>query len=415
MLSDSPMISTGYSNQSKLLAKYLNDKGHEVHYLSVSYVGQPIKHVELFDGTKFDYKIYGTIAHPYFGDQIPTHLKQTKSDIFFILLDTFMLHGDPKNPANGWFLGLDLSPARSLMWFPTDGGSGLPAGCENILKKLDRPIAMSAFGKKQVMDYHSLNTGFIPHGTEPDRFYKLPDEQRAELRKKWNLQNKFVVGVVARNQPRKMIDRTFKAFSLAKEKMPNAILLLHMDPNDAAAPWPIVNLIRKYNLENRVRFTGMSAMRSFDWDEMNHLYNLMDCFFLSTSGEGFGIPIIEAMSCQVPVLATSYTTTAELVELNNAGEGIKLSGVDKLNLFDHDSKEYDKLSMSGTLTGSWEVERGLCDINDAAEKLIKLYNNPELCKKYGENGRSAVLAKYDFNKHVAPEFEKEMENLLKNT
>ena len=32
-----------------------------------------------------------------------------------------------------------------------------------------------------------------------------------------------------------------------------------------------------------------------------------------TTGEGFGMPLAEAMSCEVPVVAVDYTTTKELL------------------------------------------------------------------------------------------------------
>jgi len=371
--------------------------------LANSYTGQTIKKAVLEDDTTFEYKIYGQKSQ-YFQGEMSQLLKQIKPDIFHILLDTFMLYP--------WFLNVDTSPAQTMFWFPSDGGAGMPAGCHQILQKINKPVAMSQFGQKQVKDYYNIDVAYIPHGTEPDRFYKLPDKKIKEIRQKWGLLDKYVIGVVARNQPRKMLDRTLKAFKLVAEKVPNAVLLLHLDPVDPAAPWPILNIIKRYNLENRVKFTGMSALRAFDWEKMNEIYNLMDVFFLSTSGEGFGIPIIEAMSCEIPVVATSYTTTPELVEKHNAGYGIKLVGTEKLNLFNMASKDYDNQVIGGTLTGSWEVERGLIDINDAAEKLIKL-TDPELRKKFGINGRKAIMENYDFNKHVGPVFEKIMEELIK--
>ena len=408
MLSDSPLLATGYSNQSKLLAKYLSDRGHDIHYLANSYTGQPLVHAKLEDGTEFNYKIYGQKSQ-YFSSEMGQLMKEIKPDIFYILLDTFMLHGNPRNPQAGWFLNVDTSPSRTMFWFPSDGGGRLPLSCETILQKIDRPVAMSQFGQKQVKDVHNLNVDHIPHGTEPDRFYRLPEEKRNEIRAKWGLTGKFVIGSVFRNQPRKNPDRYFKTFNLIKEKVPNAVLFLHTDPNDQAGQILLQNQIAKYNLENRVIFTGMSSMRAFDWADMNEVYNTMDAFFLPTSGEGFGIPIIEAMACKIPVIATSYTTTPELVELNKAGFGAKLAGVEKLDMFDIKTQDYDNESDNGTMTGGqWEVERGLIDIKDAAELLIKLAEDPELCKELGENGRKAVLEKYDFNKHVGPAFEKIM-------
>jgi glycosyltransferase involved in cell wall biosynthesis len=265
---------------------------------------------------------------------------------------------------------------------------------------------MAKFGQKQVFDYYGMKTEYIPHGTEPNRFYRLSDQEREILRSKWGLNNKFVIGVVARNQGRKMMDRTLKTMFLLKDKIPEAVLLLHMDVTDPAQAWDIRSLIQRYNLENRVKFTGMTALKGFDWNQMNEIYNLMDVFFLSTSGEGFGIPIIESMACEVPVVATDYTTTPELVIANKTGFGAKLAGTDSVDMFSMHSKIYDDTMINGTLTGSWEVERGLIDCKDAADKIISLYKDSELRKEFGKNGRKAVLKEYDFENVVGPAWEK---------
>jgi glycosyltransferase involved in cell wall biosynthesis len=114
---------------------------------------------------------------------------------------------------------------------------------------------------------------------------------------------------------------------------------------------------------------------------------------LSTSGEGFGIPLIEAMACEIPVLATDYTTTRELVIDNNAGLGIKLSGTEDE---ENPNVHCDEL-LDGTLTGSWVVERGMCSIKDGANKLDYLFKNPDKRKEFGKNGRVAVLKDYNWN------------------
>ena len=398
-----------------MLAEFLVNTGRwNVNFLANAYQGCTLSKAVTEDGRVFDYNIYGMGRQPYFGDLISPILKETKSDIFFVLLDTFMLMSPGGNLPYGWFLNIDTSPAQTIFWFPSDGGAGMPKDCERILRKVESPIAMAKFGQKQVKDYYGLDVKHIPHGVDSKFFHKLSDQERFNLRAKLGLQDKFVIGVVARNQPRKFLDRTLKAMSLIKDKVPNAVLFLHLDPNDPAQVFPMQSLIQRYNLENRVMFSGMNALKGIPQSEMNNIYNLFDVFFLSTSGEGFGIPIIEAMACEVPVVATSYTTTAELIELNNAGFGIKLAGTEKTDMFDGQTMiDYDNKTINGTLTGSWEVERAFCDVVDAAEKITYLYNHPEEARQMGKNGRKVIEEKYDFFKHVGPSFEAEMLNLLK--
>jgi len=196
-----------------------------------------------------------------------------------------------------------------------------------------------------------------------------------------------------------MLDRTIKAFKLFSLKTPNSVLLLHSDPLDAAAVFDMNNLVAHYGLQNRVRYTGVTYHAGFTYEQMNEVYNCMDVFFLSTSGEGFGVPIIEAMSCGVPVVATDYTTTPELLlEGLQCGEGVKLAGCDDISQKDYLGKypEYDEAVGNGTITGSWSVERGLMDIKDGSDKLQKLYDNIKLRETYSKRGREKVLKTYDW-------------------
>ncbi len=100
-----------------------------------AYTGSTLEDFKFVGEDEHKFKLYGMGVQPYFADIMSNHLKETKSDVFIILLDTFMLFdGQGKLPA-GWFLNIDCSPAQTIFWFPSNGGGGMPLGCENILKK----------------------------------------------------------------------------------------------------------------------------------------------------------------------------------------------------------------------------------------------------------------------------------------
>lgn len=324
--------------------------------------------VKLEDNEEFKFTTHGAGVAPYCQDIIMPKIREIKPDVFGILLDTFMCYP--------WLLNLDFAPAKSVFYYPSDGG-GFPSGCENILKKVDFPVSMSSYAQKQVKDLFNINAEYIPHAVEIDVYKPLSELERWQIRRNWGLNGKFVVGVVARNQGRKMLDRTLKAFALASKQIPEAVLLLHSDKDDPARYFDFQTIINQLGIQNRVIFTGTRYYKGFDYKRMNEVYNLMDVFFLGTSGEGFGIPTIEAMACGVPVLVTDYTTTEEIVTKNMSGEAIKV-------------KE--------EILGNWNVDRALMDIQDGSEKMIKFYKNPELRKIYGINGRNAVLKDYDWKK-----------------
>ena len=118
---------------------------------------------------------------------------------------------------------------------------------------------------------------------------------------------------------------------------------------------------------------------------MNEVYNIMDVFTLSTSGEGFGVPIIEAMACGVPCVVTDYTTTNEL--LNKNGQcGIAVPVITNI-------------------TGTWNVERAFIDIDKMSDAFQILHDDKKLREKMGQIGIKKVEKYYNW-KTIIPKWNK---------
>jgi glycosyltransferase involved in cell wall biosynthesis len=400
-LSDSSFTVTGFATISTNIMNGLVDAGHEVIHQPHNYMGQTIiPPITFEDGRQLKFKVMGTGLAPYSQDVLSPRIKEMKVDIFGVLLDTFMLYP--------WSLNLDTAPAKTIFYFPSDGGGGLPLRCENVLKKFHYPVAMSKFAQRQLKEIHGIDSTYIPHAIDTKNYFPLTDKEKYDLKCKWGLQDKFVVGSVYRNQGRKMPDRMIKAFALFAKKCPEAVLLLHTDAYDNAAVFDTVELVNRLGISNRVMFTGMKFYKGFDYKAMNDVYNIMDVFFLSTSGEGFGVPIIEAMACEIPVVCTDYTTTPELlVEEGICGIPVALVGTEDISMANwiedrhgknsYELKQYDEAVSNGTLTGNWNVERALMDIKDGASALETLYKGPSLRKAMGKVGREKVMKEYSWD------------------
>jgi glycosyltransferase involved in cell wall biosynthesis len=102
----------------------------------------------------------------------------------------------------------------------------------------------------------------------------------------------------------------------------------------------------------------------------------MDIHALTTSGEGWGIPTIEAMACEVPSVITDYTTTKEIVTDNNAGIAVPLAA---------------------ELTGQYNVERAIVDVNKFSDAMSFMYEHPKERIGMGKNGRKAVIRDYSWD------------------
>jgi glycosyltransferase involved in cell wall biosynthesis len=380
-LSDSPLINTGYATISRNILNGLSDE-YECHFLAHNLPTQTLPPGVTFqDGTRLNFTIHGAGREGYCKDIMLDKIKEIQPDYFGVLLDTFMLFP--------WITSYNFAPAKSFFYFPSDGGGNLPAGCDQVLKAFNSAVGMSEFAKRQADEVHGLKTHCIPHAVDTGIFRPLSPNEKDELRRdmvvqsylgnklKGFLHNKFVVGTVARNQGRKMLDRTLKSFSLFCKDKPDAVLFMHTDIMDGASVFDLRILVERYKLQNRVCFSPIRYFNNFEYKEMNKVYNVMDVFLLTTSGEGFGVPIIEAMSAEIPVMVTDYTTTQELV-IDNGQCGFAVPIV-------------------AELTGSWAVERGIMNDQACSDLLNQLYVSPKIGQEFGKRGREKVLKLYDWN------------------
>ncbi len=383
-LSDSALSPTGFSNQTRNIQNRLvND--YTCFNLGHNYYGMPLIPPVVTESETFNFNILGgTPGMPYAKDMLPYYFDKVKPEIFGVLLDTFMgvMHGE-------WFLKTNI-PAKSFWYFPSDGRF-FPNSCERVLQKVDVPIAMAKFGRDQVKAQFGINAEYIPHGTDPNKFKPINEDEKRKLKARWGIPpDAFVVGANFRNQGRKMVFHKPRVLEAFFKKHPDAVALFNCDPRDVASANNLIVLCKRMGITHKVLYTGMQWFQGLPEDKVVEFYQMSDVNLSTTSGEGFGITTIEAMSCGVPSVITNYTTSRELITDHNAGYVVKLVGTDE-EPYDHLKKWYP-----GEITGEWEVERGIMDANDCIDKLELIYNSPDKARKMGLNGRDAVLREYSW-------------------
>ena len=116
------------------------EKDWNVNYMGHNYLGPDLMPPITFeDGRTLNFRLQGAGREPYCKDMIVPRINKFKPDVFFIQLDSFMMFP--------WFLEMPFNRTRSVFYFPSDGGGGMPLGCENILRKVNCPVAMAKFGQ----------------------------------------------------------------------------------------------------------------------------------------------------------------------------------------------------------------------------------------------------------------------------
>jgi glycosyltransferase involved in cell wall biosynthesis len=104
-------------------------------------------------------------------------------------------------------------------------------------------------------------------------------------------------------------------------------------------------------------------------EDIANLYRACDCLVLPSRGEGLGLPVIEAMACGLPIIATNWSSLAEL-----DFEGWKLS----YELAQIDSVEYIR-KCPEALNHKWAS----VDVDDLRRAMRKMFEDREDSKTKG--------------------------------
>ncbi len=179
------------------------------------------------------------------------------------------------------------------------------------IMRADKIIAVSQFTKDNIMEIYNIpaeKISVVYHGISP-RFSPVNDEDIIKkVLKKYGIYDKYIL-YVGKLDPLKNIERLLSAFSVLKSretKFQEYKLVL-------AGPrtWfgRIIDLkIKQLHLENDVIITDFVS-----FEDLPVLYSAAEVFVFPSLFEGFGIPLIEAMACGCPVVASNVCSISEVV------------------------------------------------------------------------------------------------------
>jgi len=386
-VSDSVNIPTGYAQVTRNILYRLKMSGFDVEHIGFHFtptqpipssvpVNYPIKFPIMPTGQNHWEEFYGNKG------TVETHASAFKPDILAFLCDSFMIK---------WILDEEFSKEfpqgrkkfdrlkehakKTLFYFPFDSRDVYDKA-KDVIELFDIRVAMSRWGQ-EVLRKAGLESHYIPHGADTNIYRPLPQETRDALRKQNGFDGKFVIGCVAKNQTRKMLPNLMQAYKNLLDKYDDMILFIHCNPTDPQG-WNLVDYAKRIGLENKVMFGLKANQYGLHECQVNMVYNTMDIHVLPTTGEGFGLPIIESMAAGIPNIATDYTTSREL--LDGHGELIRLS------------KEMPYI------IGQLNTHRALPSVPDMEKKIEKLYKRPKLREQYSKVGRRFVLDHYNWEK-----------------
>ena len=170
------------------------------------------------------------------------------------------------------------------------------------LSKLDVCVVVSECTKRDMLEHFQIDEKKIKivYLAADERFKPASEEKISELRNKYNLKERFLLSVGS--VPRKNIDGIIKGFAGSSAKK-DFILVLGCNQDIET----YTQLAKSLNVFEKIRI-----LPTLTDDDMISMYSACHCFVFPSLYEGFGLPILEAMQCEAPVITANMSSCPEV-------------------------------------------------------------------------------------------------------
>lgn len=186
------------------------------------------------------------------------------------------------------------------------------------------------FGKKVIDDKNYL---IVRNAIEEDRFI-FNQEKRDEIRKKYNIESKFVIGNVARFMKQKNHTFTLELFKRIHDLNSEAVLMLL---GDGELLDSMKEKAKKLGIYESVMFMGNVS-------NVNEMYQAMDIFILPSLFEGLPVVGIEAQAAGLKCVMSNTITKEVAITDNITFIGLKDS-IEKWAMAILSCKNYERKNM----------------------------------------------------------------------
>ena len=176
-----------------------------------------------------------------------------------------------------------------------------------FLKNPTNIIVVSKAIKNEMKKYfHKLKITVIYNIIDKKFLQNIPNKNINKIKKKYNLPDKFIL-TLGHQEKRKNFLRLIKAIDILKRDGENVKLVII--GQKAGETEKIKNLIIKLRLNSNIRIFS-----NLDDFEVRCFYKLANLFIFPSIYEGFGIPILEAMASNLPMVLSNTEVFREITQ-----------------------------------------------------------------------------------------------------
>jgi glycosyltransferase involved in cell wall biosynthesis/Tfp pilus assembly protein PilF len=234
----------------------------------------------------------------------------------------------------------------------------------------------------------------VPNGVDTERF--RPGVRPLKLPAKKKFKFLFVGGTIFRKGPDILLEAFAQAFTAADD----VCLVVKDFGGDSFYRGQTADAAIRAIQNNPDAPEIIHLTSEISAAEMPSLYAACDCLVLPYRGEGFGMPVLEAMACGLPVIVTNGGATDSFVSAE-AGWKIPSRGI---LLKDH-------VGEIPLVKNGWMLEPSKTHL----VAILKIAaSRPDECKKRGANGRAVAEKKFDW-KDIAASVAHRLRELVEMT
>lgn len=180
------------------------------------------------------------------------------------------------------------------------------------MRKAGLLLAISDYSKNEGVDVGKFSSEIIANiSSAVDEKFKpraVSLGRKSEIYRKFNIRKNFLM-YVGSFDSRKNQDSLIKAFALTSDDVRSNHQLVIVGNGWA----DVYQRLKKVGLNAGLGEEAVLFLGHVDDEELIDLYNLCTLFVFPSLREGFGLPVLEAMSCGVPAIGSNTTSVPEVL------------------------------------------------------------------------------------------------------
>ena len=203
----------------------------------------------------------------------------------------------------------DISYEHYPELFTKKEATFLHYGIKNTAKRAAKIITVSEFSKQDIVEtYHIPEKKIVVTYNSIDESFKVIDDQERmnDIKRKYEIDGDYILAV-GNLQPRKNIPRLLEAYKRLRLENKNREEKLVIVGKKAWLYSDIFKKLEGFEYIQDVILTGYVPQ-----EELPVLYNGAKLFVYPSLFEGFGLPVLEAMACGVPVVTSNVSSLPEV-------------------------------------------------------------------------------------------------------